>query len=177
MKISLLISFLLHLIMFLVFQKTFPSFWTEQEFRIYRVDVVRLSNDNLQKEENPENERTPLREKQLDSGETEADTISLDTKDKRYVSYAKAIKERIQKNWQYPLEARKKGLEGRLMLLFSLERNGDLSRVEIKEKSGHDILDEEATRAIFASAPFPPFPDQIKVGRLHIKAAFDYRLK
>ena len=92
------------------------------------------------------------------SSEDTQETISLDTDDKRYVSYAQAIKERIAGQWKYPQEARKKKLEGRLVALFSLDREGALTRLDITKTPGHDVLDREAERAIQSAAPFPSFP-------------------
>jgi protein TonB len=92
------------------------------------------------------------------------------------VSYAQAIKERIAGQWKYPQEARKKKLEGRLLAVFSLSREGALTRLDITESSGHDVLDREAERAIQGAAPFPPFPSTITVSRLNINVSFDYTL-
>jgi len=175
MKVSLLASFLVHVILLLAFQMGFPSFWVDGEFRIYKVSLVRVSHDPMDISGVPDKDQ-PENGQQAPP-EDGTDTISLDTHDKRYVSYARAIKERIQKNWEYPSEARERGIEGRLTLLFSLEQNGTLTGVVIRKGSGYDILDREATRAISASAPFPPFPENILALKLNIKAAFDYRLK
>ncbi|MFH0844370.1 MAG: energy transducer TonB [Pseudomonadota bacterium] len=175
MKVSLLASFLVHVILFLAFQMGFPSFWVDGEFRTYKVSLVRVSHDSMDRNGVPDKDQP--KNGQHASPEDGTDTISLDTHDKRYVSYARAIKERIQKNWEYPSEAREGGVEGRLTLLFSLEQNGTLTGVVIRKGSGSDILDKEATRAISASAPFPPFPENIMALKLNIRAAFDYRLK
>ena len=108
--------------------------------------------------------------------EVDQETISLDTVDERYVSYAGIIKGGILKQWKYPKEAKENLIEGKLMVLFSLARPGDLTRIEIISSSGYGILDKEALRAISAAAPFPGFPGHITVSRLNVKANFDYRL-
>jgi protein TonB len=105
------------------------------------------------------------------------DTISLDTKDKRYVTYARLVKEIIMKHWTYPTRAKEHLLEGKLTVVFSLAGNGDMVQVAVNRKSRHKILDQEAVRAITAAAPFPPFPKHITAKRLNIIANFDYRLK
>ncbi len=104
------------------------------------------------------------------------DTISLDTKDKRYVSYAGLVKEEIMRHWQYPPQARAYLIEGNLMAIFTLARDGSMTRLDIIRASGHEILDQEVIRAIRKAAPFPPFPESITVNRLNIQASFDYRL-
>jgi TonB family protein len=104
------------------------------------------------------------------------DTISLDTKDKRYTSYAKAIKARLIKHWEYPPEARENLIEGKVLIVFSLNRQGHLKEIRILQPSGYDILNREAERAIRSAAPFPPFPGSVTVARLNIKADFAYTL-
>lgn len=190
MKQGLLISFLLHAILFLGLLMGLPPICVDRGFQAYKVYLVTPSHKNWDRTDAPEKEQPEKEQPEKEQSEKEqpedgqnayleeeVDTISLDTHDIRYVAYATVIRERIQKNWEYPSKAQEKGVEGRLALLFSLERDGTLTRVVIRRGSGHDILDKEATRAIFASAPFPPFPAGIIALRLNIRAAFDYRLR
>ena len=176
-RCSLVLSIILHFFAILFFQTAFPSIWTDWELRSYRVDLVRPSVADLEEEEGGAGDSTRLKETEKSPPEKDSATISLDTKDQRYVSYAAAIKEKILAQWQYPQRARNMLMEGRLMLMFHLNRQGSLQGIEIENSSGHGILDEEAIRAVSASAPFPPFPEHVTVKRLNIKAAFDYRLK
>ena len=119
------------MILFLAFQKSFPSLWAGTELRTYRVEIFRVATDPLYQEGVSESDRTPLKDEEPTSLQNETADISLDTKDVRYVDYARAIKERIQKTWEYPAGARKRHIEGRLLLLFSLESNGNLVRVDM----------------------------------------------
>jgi protein TonB len=175
MRICLIISFLFHVLLFMIFQKSFPSPWAQGEYRSYRVDLVRPSVEGLEEGDIPEPETAQVQKEQTPPDEESA-TISLETKDERYVSYTKLIKEKILKSWDYPREARRKKMEGKVFLTFTLERSGDLALVKIHKGSGYHVLDQEAKRAIFDSAPFPPFPERIPFKRLHIKAAFAYQL-
>ena len=38
----------------------------------------------------------------------------------------------------------------------------DWSNVELLESSGHDVLDQAAIRIVKLSAPFAPFPDELR---------------
>jgi protein TonB len=116
---------------------------------------------------------TPKEEKPPEKTE---DTISLDTKDERYVSYARIIKERLLSRWEYPQAARDNLIEGTCLVLFTLNRQGALQGIRIIEAASHPILDREAERAIQAASPYPPFPGSVTVQRLNIKANFAYRL-
>jgi TonB family protein len=176
-RFSLVLSIVLHVFAVLVFQTVFPSIWADWELRTYRVDLVRPAVEDLEEEEGIDGQTSRLKETEKSPPEKDSATISLDTKDQRYVSYAAVIKEKILTQWQYPPKARRMLMEGRLMLVFHLDRQGSLKGIEIESSSGHGLLDEEAIRAVSDASPFPPFPDHIAVKRLNIKAAFDYRLK
>jgi TonB family protein len=175
MKTSLLISFIFHLILLLAFQRAFPYYWSTTELRTYKVDLIRPSIEDIDIGDTPgdyihtEEEETPV-------SDIYQETISIDTKDERYISYANLIKNKIMGHWKYPPEAVAHLIEGRLSVLFSLARDGKMTRISITEGSGYDMLDKEVIRAISTSVPFPPFPGSITVKRLNIKATFDYRL-
>jgi protein TonB len=79
-------------------------------------------------------------------------------------------------NWRYPPEARAYLIEGTLVILFSITKDGNMTHIAITETSGHEILDQEVIRAINKAVPFPRFPESISVKRLNINARFDYRL-
>jgi len=164
--------------MVLALQTAVPTYLAGEELRIYRVELLRPPIDDLDLAEKPDTDISKPEEPAASktSSEETQDTISLDTDDKRYVTYAQAIKEKIAGQWKYPQEARKKRLEGRLVALFSLNREGALTRMEITRPSGHEVLDREAERAVQSAAPFPPFPSTITVSRLNINVSFDYTL-
>lgn len=48
----------------------------------------------------------------------------------------------------YPLEARKEGLEGRVILKVLVEKSGETGSVNIAKSSGHSVLDQEALKAV-----------------------------
>jgi TonB family protein len=176
MKISLIISFFFHAILLMSFHKAIPLYWPIEELRTYSVEIIRPPVEDINTDDIPKTNIERLKDKEGPNPEGGQDTISLDTKDKRYITYAGLIKEEIMFHWRYPPEARAYLIEGDLSVLFSLARDGSMAQIRITRGSGHKILDEEVTRAIGNAAPFPPFPGSITVKRLNIKAAFDYRL-
>lgn len=178
LRICLIVSLAFHVVMVLTLQNAVPTFLAGEYLRTYRVELLRPPVDDMDLEEKPDTDIVKPEEPAAPkpSSEESQETISLDTEDKRYVTYAQAIKERIAGQWKYPQEARKKKLEGRLVALFSLNREGALTRMEITRSSGYEVLDREAERAIQSAAPFPPFPSTITVSRLNINVSFDYTL-
>ena len=178
LRICLIVSLAFHVVMVLALQNAIPTYLAGEDLRIYRVELLRPPVDDMDLAEKPDTDILKPEEPAASktSSEETQDTISLDTDDKRYVTYAQAIKERIAGQWKYPQEARKKKLEGRLVALFSLNREGALTRMDITKSSGHEVLDREAERAVRSAAPFPPFPSTITVSRLNINVSFDYTL-
>jgi len=176
MRISLVVSFLFHVVLLLSFQDAFPLYTDPEDLRTYEVELIRPPVEDMDREEKGQIDiAKPKEEPKPPADETE-ETISLDTDDKRYVDYAGMIRERLKAHWSYPPEARNQLLEGNLVVLFSLNREGVLTRLEISRSSEHEILDREAERAIRHASPFPPFPEHITVSRLNVEASFDYRI-
>jgi TonB family protein len=178
LRTCLMLSLAFHAVMVLALQDAFPTYFAGEDLRIYRVELLRPPIDDMDLAEKPDTDISKPEEPAVakPASEESQETISLDTDDKRYVTYAQAIKERIAGQWKYPQEARKKKLEGRLVALFSLNREGALTRMEITRSSGHEVLDREAERAVQSAAPFPPFPSTVTVSRLNINVSFDYTL-
>ena len=175
-KVCLIVSFLFHVVTILAFHDAFHLNWMVEKPRTYKVDLIRAPVDDLDPDDTPGVDISETKEESGPPPTLDEDTISLDTKDKRYVSYARLIKGRIGSQWRYPSAARDRLIEGQLMLLFSLVKEGEVIEIKLLDPSGYKVLDEEAIRAVRAAAPFPPFPDHVTVKRLNIQASFDYRM-
>jgi len=176
MKIMLFLSFIFHLVILVGLQKAFPVDWVKKPLKTYHVELLRPAVDPLQDEKGGKAELAKVEpEKKPPSRKTE-DTISLDTHDKRYMSYAKIIKARLMEHWKYPHSAWENLLEGNVRLVFSLNRQGHLKGIRIEQSTHHKIFVDETMRTIRTAAPFPPFPGSVTVTRLHIKADFAYKL-
>ena len=89
---------------------------------------------------------------------------SLSTAASADAFYLNSWRRKIEKvgNLNYPVEARKRKLYGSLRLLVAIEADGSLRRVKILESSGHKMLDDAAVRIVRLSAPFAPFPDELR---------------
>ncbi len=146
------------------------------KLRTFNVDLIRPPMEEIQKQS--EETRPPISESPIESvQENDEATISLDTTDALYYPYATIIKERIQRHWTYPVAARERYVQGDLLIVFRLERNGHLVNCRIDRSSGYQILDNASIKAIELASPFPPFPETIPVQFLNINASFAYQLK
>ena len=176
MKIMLFLSFIFHLVILVGLQKAFPVDWVKKPLKTYHVELLRPAVDPLQDEKRGKAELAKVEPEKKPSSRKTEDTISLDTHDKRYMSYAKIIKARLMEHWKYPHSARENLLEGNVRLVFSLNRQGQLKGIRIEQSTHHKIFVDETMRTIRTAAPFPPFPGSVTVTRLHIKADFAYKL-
>jgi protein TonB len=98
-------------------------------------------------------------------------SVTLDTDEFKFMSYNRWLKVKVESVLQYPELAAISGYQGTLYILFDIMKDGSLGRLEILKSSGYKILDDEALRAIRASAPFQPLPNEWKLDRYSIRAA------
>jgi len=101
-------------------------------------------------------------------------TISLDSREPRFQDYLAHLKSRISREWVYPEEAQQNGVSGELQLVFTVNKSGVLTYIQLVESSGFPILDAEALRAVKAAAPFSPFPSQLGDEPWNVRASFRY---
>jgi protein TonB len=99
------------------------------------------------------------------------DSVTLDTDEFRYITYNRWLKIKVESVLRYPELAAVSGLQGTLYIKFDINKDGSLSGLELLKSSGYKILDDEALRAIRASAPFQPLPDEWRTDRYSIRAA------
>jgi TonB family protein len=173
---ALLASALIHAGILMGSPNIFTAGGFGAKLRAFKVDLIRPPMEEIQ--EQSEETRPPISEAPIESAqEKDEATISLDTTDALYYPYATIIKERIQRHWTYPVAARERHVQGDLLIIFRLERNGHLVNSRIARSSGYQILDSASVKAIELASPFPPFPETIPVEFLNINASFTYQLK
>ena len=100
--------------------------------------------------------------------------VSLDTTEVKYASYFARIKHQIERVWVYPSNAAQRGISGDLSLKFRISKDGNLIGVHLVDKSGYEILDVAALKAVKEAAPFYPFPKNIQREKISILANFLY---
>lgn len=86
--------------------------------------------------------------------------------------YMRDLQRRIKMNWDPP-----KGNESkRVVLLFSISRDGRLLNVKVSKTSGVPAADRAAVSAVQLSAPFKPLPSEFKGSKVDIQFTFDYNV-
>ncbi|MCR5261425.1 MAG: TonB family protein [Candidatus Gastranaerophilales bacterium] len=86
--------------------------------------------------------------------------------------YMRELQNRIKRNWEPP-----KGEESRrVVLLFSIARDGRLLSVSVLKSSGLDAADKAAISAVRLTAPFKTLPPEYKGNSVEIQFTFDYNV-
>ncbi len=88
--------------------------------------------------------------------------------------YVERVKEAIEEQIFYPLEAIQNGIEGEVVVQFTLNRSG--KAVECKPLSGNPIL-SQATCIAIRNARFPKIPENIKNDKIQFQLQINYNLK
>ncbi len=91
--------------------------------------------------------------------------------------YLRKVRALIESHKMYPLSAREKGIEGKVLVSFVVLKDGSIKDLRILKSSGSRALDEAARKAIADSVPFPPFPPQIKRDRIRLKLYIVFKLE
>ncbi|MFW5427363.1 MAG: TonB family protein, partial [Methylophagaceae bacterium] len=91
--------------------------------------------------------------------------ISSSTKAFAAAAYMKSWAMKVERigNTNYPQEAKKKDINGSLMLSVDIESDGSVGPdgIVISRSSGYDILDQAAVRIVRLGAPYAAIPDDV----------------
>ena len=86
--------------------------------------------------------------------------------------YMKDLQRRIKMNWDPPKGDQSK----RVILLFTISRDGRLLNVSVHKSSGQTSADNAAINAVKLTAPFRPLPPEFKGSSVDIQFTFDYNV-
>lgn len=102
--------------------------------------------------------------------------ISANTREYLYAAYMRGWSDRVQRvgNLNYPVEARRLGLHGDLLLTVGINRDGSIHSISVVRSSGQPLLDAAAERIVQLAAPFPPLPADAKVDELYITRTWQF---
>ncbi len=91
-------------------------------------------------------------------------TLSASTQEYKYASYLDAWRRKVERvgNLNYPDEAKRRKLYGNLVLHVAIRPDGSVKSINVRTSSGHKLLDDAAIRIVKLSAPFAPFPAEIR---------------
>jgi protein TonB len=104
--------------------------------------------------------------------------VSARTQEFKYANYMSEWVKKVERvgNLNYPDEARRAGISGKLLMDVALNADGTVREIRVLRPSGHPVIDEAATRIVELAAPFPPFPPEIlkDADILHITRTWEF---
>lgn len=103
-------------------------------------------------------------------------SVTLDTDEFKFISYNRWLQIRVESVGHYPELAAVSGYQGVVFIQFDIMKDGSLGTLEILKSSGYKILDDEALRAIRASSPFQPIPEEWNMDRYTIRAGVIFHI-
>ena len=79
-------------------------------------------------------------------------------------------------NLNYPDQARREKLSGTLILDVVINADGELVKADLRQSSGHQLLDDAAKRIVQLAAPYSPFPAKLReqADVIHITRSWEF---
>jgi TonB family protein len=86
--------------------------------------------------------------------------------------YYSAIWTKIKRAWTIPENLLKERVDLETIIIVIIESDGKIRRTWFEKKSGNDLYDQMAMRAIKKAEPLPPIPKELGEGTLEIGIRF-----
>jgi TonB family protein len=152
-----------------------------QNVKVLTVELKTASEAATEREPPPPPARTrrteqPPRTANGPAGYRE-ETVALQNPGGPYEPYLIQVRRKIERLWSYPAQALARKQEGEAVILFTIDAGGTLNDYYVTSTSGSPLLDEGALAVVRAASPFEPLPAAFNLSRLHVTAAFRYRLE
>jgi len=104
--------------------------------------------------------------------------LNSSTKEFAPAQYMRQWIDRVERvgNLNYPDQARRKKLSGTLILDVVINAKGELVKTDLRQSSGHQILDDAAKRIVELAAPFAKFPKKLRneTDVIHITRSWEF---
>jgi TonB family protein len=109
---------------------------------------------------------------------TDEPQILSDTRGYDFGPYMNQVVNRVRVNWYslIPQAARLRQLKGRVVIIFTITKDGTVEDERIVADSGNLPLDRAAEGSILASNPFPRIPDDFDGDNLVLQFTFLYNM-
>ena len=98
-------------------------------------------------------------------------------KNKRLDCFMEQMAKHIKKNQQYPERAMEDGIQGRVSVLFVIDKDGGISNVQVRGPKGGELLENEAKRVIEKLPKFKPGMQRGKPVRVKYSQPITFKLQ
>ena len=90
--------------------------------------------------------------------------------------YLALVFQEIERHKRYPRFAERSGLDGRVVLRFTVRSDGEVLNPEVVEVAGHGSFGKAALQALARVGMLPPFPDTIRRRELLVEVPLTFNL-
>jgi TonB family protein len=104
---------------------------------------------------------------------TSTASIAVDASDFPFTYYLRLIQSKIGERWSPPRAAAGGG--ERVVVLFEIQRDGQVREPTVERTSGNALYDQSALRAVTEASPFPPLPPEFKASSLRVHFGFEFQ--
>ena len=91
-------------------------------------------------------------------------------------AYLGLVFQKLESHKRYPKMAERRGLDGRVVLRFTVRWDGEVLHPEVVEVAGHESFRKAALQALSRVGLLPNFPDEIRRRELLVEIPITYRL-
>src|SRR5699024_417627 len=92
-------------------------------------------------------------------------------------SYRAKLRAWLIQHKTYPRRARRLRQEGTVVLYFVMARDGRVLHWDIRQSSGHELLDQAVKQLIRSANPMPALPDNTQMQRLALTVPIRFHLR
>lgn len=89
-----------------------------------------------------------------------------------FSGYMRMLQKKMKVNWNPP----KGDTSKRVVLMFTIAKDGSLLDYKITTSSGNEEMDNAAIKALMRTAPFAPLPENYNNPSIDIQFTFDYNV-
>ena len=97
--------------------------------------------------------------------------------EKKKESFIAGLYEILNKNNRYPEMAKRRKIEGVCEVSFTLNKDGSIKDVFLKEECGHSILDKAALKVVSSIKFYKPIPNSVSLTSLRLNIPIKYTRK
>ncbi len=91
-------------------------------------------------------------------------------------AYLGFVFQSLESHKRYPRIAERGGLNGRVVLRFTVRRDGEVLNPEVAEITGHKSFGDAARQALRRVGQLPPFPSDVRRRELLVEVPITYRI-
>ena len=89
--------------------------------------------------------------------------------------FIEKIQQHVRKNFNYPKEAQELGIEGRVAVMFTIDKNGEITNIQ--KRGPHELLENEVERIIQRLPQMQPGKHKGEVVEVPFSLPVNFKLK